>query len=119
MSYQHHDTGKKGEDMAVTYLQQLNFTILHRNWRHARYEIDVIAARDNILHIIEVKTRTNLLFGHPEESISKKKINYMLKCARAYMYLNPQWREVQYNILSITLLPNQPPDYFFIEDVYL
>jgi putative endonuclease len=36
MSYQHHDTGKKGEDMAVDYLQKQRFTILHRNWRYAR-----------------------------------------------------------------------------------
>jgi len=40
MSYQHHDTGKKGEDMAVDYLLQLNFTILDRNWRYARFEVD-------------------------------------------------------------------------------
>jgi putative endonuclease len=119
MSYQHHDTGKKGEDMAVAYLQQLNFTILDRNWRYARFEIDVVAARDKVLHIIEVKTRTNLLFGHPEESVSKKKINNMLRSATAYMRKYPQWQQVQFNILSITLLKDQPPEFFFIEDVYL
>jgi putative endonuclease len=119
MSYQHHDTGKKGEDMAVDYLKQLNFTILHRNWRYARFEVDVIAGRDNMLHIIEVKTRTNLLFGHPEESVSKKKINNMLRSAKAYMQQHPQWRQVQFNILSITLLKGQEPEFFFIEDVYL
>ena len=119
MSYQHHDTGKKGEDMAVDYLLQLNFTILDRNWRYARFEVDVIASRDQVLHIIEVKTRTNLLFGHPEESVSKKKINNMIRSADAYMRKNPQWRQVQFNILSITLLKDQPPEFFFIEDVYL
>jgi len=119
MSYQHHDTGKKGEDMAVDYLQKQRFTILQRNWRYARYEIDIIAARDNVLHVIEVKTRSSLLFGHPEESVSKKKINNLLLGARAYMYQNTQWREVQFNILSITMLPGQPVEYFFIEDVYL
>ncbi|OQP62369.1 hypothetical protein A3860_28845 [Niastella vici] len=119
MSYQHHDTGKKGEDMAVAYLQKQLFTILQRNWRYARYEIDIIASRDNVLHIIEVKTRSSLLFGHPEESVSKKKIKNLLQAARAYMYQNQQWREVQFNILSITMLPGQPVEYFFIEDVYL
>src|SRR5688500_16360715 len=119
MSYQHHDTGKKGEDMAVDYLLQLQFTILHRNWRHARFEIDVIASRVKVLHIIEVITRTSLLFGHPEDSVSKKKINNMLLSAKAFMYQNPQWREVQFNILSITMLPNLLAEFFFIEDVYL
>ncbi|OQP52034.1 hypothetical protein A4H97_25810 [Niastella yeongjuensis] len=119
MSYQHHDTGKKGEDMAVDYLQQLNFTILDRNWRYARFEIDVIAHKEQVLHIIEVKTRTNLLFGHPEESVSRKKINNMINSANAYMRKNPQWRQVQFNILSITLLKDQPPEFFLIEDVFL
>ncbi|MBO9205015.1 MULTISPECIES: YraN family protein [Niastella] len=119
MSYQHHDTGKKGEDMAVDYLQQMSFTILDRNWRYARFEIDVIAFRDQVLHIIEVKTRTNLLFGHPEESVTKQKINNMIRGANAYIRKNPQWRQVQFNILSITLLKDQPPEFFFIEDVYL
>jgi putative endonuclease len=103
----------------VDFLQNLQFTILHRNWRHARYEIDVIACRDNLLHIIEVKTRCNLQFGHPEESVSKKKINNLFRGARAYMNKNPQWQQVQLNILSITMLPGQPVEYFFIEDVFL
>jgi putative endonuclease len=119
MSYQHHDTGKKGEDMAVEYLLQQRFTILHRNWRYLRYEIDIIAERDNVLHFIEVKTRCTLLFGYPEESVSKKKIMNMLRSAEAFQYQYPQWQQVQYNILSITMLNNQPPEFFFIEDVYL
>jgi putative endonuclease len=35
------------------------------------------------------------------------------------MNKNPQWQQVQLNILSITMLPGQPVEYFFIEDVYL
>lgn len=105
--------------MAVDFLQQRNFTILHRNWRHSRYEIDVIAIKDQVLHIIEVKTRRTLAFGHPEESVSKKKIQHLLKCGTAFLYQYPQWKQVQYNILSITLIKDQPPQFFFIEDVYL
>jgi putative endonuclease len=119
MGYQHHDTGKKGEDMAVTFLQQQCFTILHRNWRYLKYEIDVIAARDAVLHFIEVKTRRSLTFGYPEESVSKRKMYHIFKSADEYMYQHPQWQQVQYNILSITLLKNQPPEFFLIEDVYL
>lgn len=105
--------------MAVEYLTKQNFTILHRNWRYSRYEIDVIATRDKVLHFIEVKTRTSLTFGFPEESVSKKKIRHILAGARHFQFLNPHWQQVQYNILSITLLRNKPPEFFFIEDVYL
>jgi putative endonuclease len=118
MSYHHHTTGKKGEDLAADFLQQRQFTILHRNWRYLKYEIDVIATRDNVLHFIEVKTRSNLTFGYPEESVSKKKLQNIFKGAEAFMYKHPHWQQVQYNILSIMLIKNQPPEFFFIEDVY-
>jgi len=119
MSYHHHNTGKKGEDMAVDYLLQRDFTILHRNWRWSRYEIDVIALKDQVIHFVEVKTRRSLAFGYPEESVSKKKIERMLKSAREFQIQYSEWRQIQYSILSIILLRNQAPDFFFIEDVYL
>jgi len=119
MSYHHHNTGKKGEDMAVDYLLQRDFTILHRNWRWSRYEIDVIALKDQVIHFVEVKTRRSLAFGYPEESVSKKKIERMLKSAREFQIQYSEWRQIQYSILSIILLRNQAPEFFFIEDVYL
>ena len=119
MSYQHHDTGKKGEDLAIDFLQKQGFTILLRNWRYKRYEMDIIAEKSNVLHFIEVKTRTNDLFGYPEEIVSKRKIKTMLRTGAAFQYRNPQWEQVQYDILSITLVYNQAPEFFFIEDVYI
>lgn len=105
--------------MAVDYLLQRDFTILHRNWRWSRYEIDVIALKDQVIHFVEVKTRRSLAFGYPEESVSKKKIERMLKSAREFQIQYSEWRQIQYSILSIILLRNQPPEFFFIEDVYL
>ncbi|MFT3827577.1 MAG: YraN family protein [Chitinophagaceae bacterium] len=115
----HNDTGKKGEELAAVYLRQQGFTILHCNWRHSHYEIDIIAHRNDLLHFIEVKTRRSLTYGQPEESISKKKLECLLKGGAAYQEQFPQWRKVQYDVLSITLLKGQEPEYFFIEDVYL
>ena len=105
--------------MAIDYLLQRDFTILHRNWRWSRYEIDVIALKDQVIHFVEVKTRRSLAFGYPEESVSKKKIERMLKSAREFQIQYSEWRQIQYSILSIILLGNQPPEFFFIEDVYL
>jgi len=105
--------------MAVDYLLQRDFTILHRNWRWSRYEIDVIALKDQVIHFVEVKTRHSLAFGYPEESVSKKKIERMLKSAREFQIQYSEWRQIQYSILSIILLRNQAPEFFFIEDVYL
>jgi putative endonuclease len=119
MSSLHHDTGKKGETMASDYLQQHGFIIQHCNWRYSHYEIDIIATQNNVLHFIEVKTRRSLQFGHPEESISKKKMLSLMNGARAFQRAYPGWNRIQFDVLSITLLPGQPPEFFLIEDVYL
>lgn len=119
MSSPHLDTGKKGESLAAAYLQQQGYSILHRNWRHSHYEIDIIAVKADILHFIEVKTRRTATFGYPEESVSRKKFQCLQNAAVAFQYRHPGWKRIQYNILSITLLKNKPPEYFLIEDVYL
>ena len=119
MGYPHHDTGKIGEALAVAWLQQQGFTILLRNWRFKRYEMDVIAEKSMVLHFIEVKTRRSNAFGYPEEIVDKRKIRRMLRTGAAFQFQNPQWRQVQYDILSITMAYNQPPEYYFIEDVYI
>lgn len=119
MKSAHHYTGKEGEALAVVYLEQLGFTILNCNWRYSRYEIDIIATKDKKLHFIEVKTRRTGTFGHPEESVSLKKIRHLMKGAAAYQHQFPGWKRIQLDVLSITLRPGEPAEYFFIEDVYL
>ena len=54
---QHNDFGKEGEALALGFLRQNDFEILHCNWRFGRYEIDIIAKKQSMLHIIEVKRK--------------------------------------------------------------
>jgi putative endonuclease len=115
----HIHTGQTGEAMAAGYLLQQGFTLLHRNWTYAHCEIDIIAVKNDILHFVEVKTRRSLLFGHPEESVSEKKLESLAKAAEAFLEQYPVWKRVQYDILAITLLKNKPAEFFLIEDVYL
>ena len=115
----HNLTGNKGEALAAEYLSQQGYTILHQNWRYSHWEVDIIAEKDGILHFIEVKTRLTRKFGHPEDAVDKKKIQYLINAAEEYLYQQPQWQRIQFNILSITILKDEPVEYFLIEDVYL
>jgi putative endonuclease len=115
----HLEIGRAGEDLAADWLVHRGFAILHRNWRHGRYEVDCIAGRDNVLHFIEVKTRRSSTYGHPEESVSRKKIEHMLQGASAWLYRRPVYQRVQYDVLAITLAPGHAPDIILFEDVYL
>ena len=111
--------GSWGEDLATHYLQQSGYEILHRNWRFSRFEIDIIAAKNQFLHFIEVKTRSSLQFGFPEESVSAKKLMNLMKAAEQYQYQYPEWTKVQYDVLSILLQAGAAPAFYLLEDIYL
>ena len=115
----HNDTGLLGEKMAIEYLLKKGFSILHQNWRHSHWEVDVIASLNNTLHFIELKSRRTQKFGYPEDDVSKKKIENLINASEEYQFLNPQWKLIQFDVLSISILKNKPVEYFFIEDVYL
>ena len=116
---QHNLTGNNGEALAVKYLSENGYRVLHKNWRYSHWEVDIIAEKDSILHFIEVKTRLTKKFGHPEDGVDNKKIQNLINAAEEYLYQQPQWKRVQFNILSITILKDEPVEYFLIEDVYL
>ena len=59
----HNDLGKAGENAAVAYLEQKGYLIRDRNWRKGHFELDIVAAKDNELIVVEVKTRSNTLFA--------------------------------------------------------
>jgi|APLak6261702414_1056262.scaffolds.fasta_scaffold01909_3 putative endonuclease len=113
----HLETGKEGEEMAAAWLLEQGFTILHRNWKHSYFELDVIAEKEDILHFIEVKTRTTDTYGHPEEAVTAKKLERLMNAGEEFLNLYPVWERIQYDILSIRLYINKAPEYFFIEDV--
>ena len=105
---EHNLTGKTGEALAVVYLSEKGYHILHRNWRHSRWEVDIIAEKDSILHFVEVKTRRTKKFGRPEENVDKKKIQNLINAAEEYLYQHPQWKRIQFDVLAITILKNEP-----------
>ena len=116
---EHNEFGKDGEDMAAKWLHDNGYQILHRNWRHKQYELDVVALKNNFLHFIEVKTRHFSSFGHPEDSVGKKKFKNLQRAADEYLYLNPGYKWIQFGILAITLFKDREPEYFLLEDVFL
>lgn len=115
----HNEFGKKGEAIAAAYLTERGYVILHCNWRHAPYEIDIIAVKNEVLHIVEVKSRSSQRFGLPEDGVTKKKFQRLLQAADEFLFQHPQYRHVQYDILSITVFKNNAPEFFLIEDVWI
>jgi len=115
----HNTTGMLGEKMALKYLSDKGYIILHQNWRHSHWEVDVIASLKNTLHFIEVKTRRTKKFGYPEEDVTKKKLINLINASEEFLFLNPEWKLIQFDILSITIIKNEPMEFFLIEDVHV
>lgn len=115
----HNELGKKGEELAKDYLLRNGYVILHTNWRHSYYEIDIIALKQNKLHFIEVKTRRSAAHGHPEESVTKRKFKYLQQAADEYLHMYPEYKWIQYDILSIIIPMHSEPNFFLLEDIFL
>ncbi len=115
----HIHTGKTGEAIGIAWLKERHYVIKEQNWRHSHWEVDAIAEKDKVLHFIEIKTRRSRAFGLPEEKVGKKKIQNLINAAEEYLYRNPQWQRIQFNILSILMIKNEPVTFFLIEDVHL
>ncbi|ACK42804.1 MULTISPECIES: YraN family protein [Dictyoglomus] len=100
------EIGKLGEDFTVEFLSSRGFIVLERNYKVSFGEIDIIARKGDILIFVEVKTRRNLDFGMPVESVSFEKQNRIKKIAEIYVK-NKQLRfkEIRFDIMSIILSP--------------
>ncbi|MBL0736041.1 YraN family protein [Flavobacterium sp. GN10] len=82
---EHNDLGKLGEDLATAHLEENGYSILERNFVIQKAEIDIIAQKDNVLAIVEVKTRSSLDFGSPQDFVKQKKIQLLIKAVNAYI----------------------------------
>ena len=93
--------GAEAENQAAEYLVSKGFEIKARNYRHKKSEIDLIIQKDDWLIFVEVRKRTNLAFGYPEESISANKRNKIMEGANHYLE-ETQWQgNVRYDIIAI------------------
>lgn len=112
------DTGFLGETIATSHLLELGFDILERNWRYKHLEIDIIASKESMLHIIEVKTRTSIQFGYPEQMIKGLKMQFLKNAAAHYQYAHPEWKWLQYDVIAIYKKPTEEWALDYFEDVY-
>ena len=114
---EHNALGIEGEKMAVAWLENRGYEIMQRNWRYSYYEIDIIALKGAFLHFIEIKTRSDQRFGLPEDSVGKEKMKRLRRAANNYLFLHPGHKWIQFDILSITMMKNEEPEYFLLEDI--
>ena len=113
--YEKLPVGKLGEQLAFSFLENKNYTILEKNYRFGRGEIDIIAEDDNMLVFIEVKTKKFGDFGDPITWVPRSKQRQIGTVAKGYLYekniTNQDCRfdvlenTVRFGILSLVMPP--------------
>jgi len=104
------DTGILGEKLAGEFLEKQGYQIWQTNYRCPEGEIDIVATHGDDLVFIEVRTKKDLEFGSPEESITRRKMEKLREVVARYRQthenLPASWR---IDVVAIELGKNNKP----------
>ena len=115
----HNELGKWGEDLAAAYLEKKGYQIIERDWKSGHHDLDIVAKNDNMLVIVEVKTRRSRLFGNPEEAIDYKKRQSLQSAINHYVKSHRNSGDVRFDIISVVGTIGSKPEIDHIIDVAL
>lgn len=107
----HLKTGQRGEALAEERLRSLGYRILERNWRFKHLEVDLIAVEADMLVFVEIKTRNDLRYGQPEDSVDWRKERKLARAAEIYIHKTNYHGEIRFDIVSV-LWPQDLPTHF-------
>ncbi|MBA9076174.1 MULTISPECIES: YraN family protein [Rufibacter] len=109
--------GRQGEAAAEAFLLQKGYLILARNFRFKRAEVDLIATKEKVLVLVEVKTRSSQAFGFPEAAVSARKEQMLHLAAEHYIEAMNWQHDVRFDVISIIWHPDRP-EILHIEDAF-
>jgi putative endonuclease len=110
------DTGDRGERLAAAYLEARGYRVLERNYRFASAEVDLVCFQPaeayeagGELVFVEVKTRTGLRYGRPEEAVSPEKQRHIVRAAEAYLHERRlEGSPCRFDVVSVLLTAGEP-----------
>lgn len=118
MSTRRQVVGRWGEDTAVQYLAANGYSVLARNVYSTHGEIDIVASKGGLLVFVEVKTRSSHAFAYPEDSVTRRKLTYMLSAAEEYLQAHPESGESwQFDVIAVEGVPGRKAQIEHFENV--
>ncbi len=101
--------GRHGEDAATRFLLEAGWTILDRNWRGTRGELDLVALDGPELVAVEVKTRRSTAFGHPAEAVTARKLARIRRLTAEWLHAHDvRPASVRVDVIAIRLTGSGP-----------
>jgi len=95
------ELGIFGEQMAQKHLVKNGYTIRTVNFRYLKFEVDIIAQKEEKIVVVEVKTRQTAEIGEPWMAVTRKKQWQIISCANQYIQSRDLPNEVRFDIISI------------------
>lgn len=115
---EHNEIGEAGEAIAKAHLQELGYEILDQNWRYQKAEIDIIAQLNEMLVIVEVKTRTSKDFERPQDAVTISKQKHLIRAADAYIQEREIDLECRFDVISV-LIQGEKTELEHIEEAFV
>jgi len=103
----HIELGKRGEEVAVNHLCTKGYEVVERNYKWKNSEVDIICKKNNLLIVVEVKTRNSLALGEPYLSVTRSKQRQIIKVTNEFIQSNNVSLDVQFDVISIILNQHQ------------
>jgi putative endonuclease len=95
------EKGAESEDLAAQYLIEHGYTILNRNWYSGHNEIDIVARKNGIIAVVEVRSLSRVSFQEPYQSVNKTKQRAIIAVTNAYIRRFNINDEIRFDIISI------------------
>jgi putative endonuclease len=118
---EHNETGKLGEEIAAGFLEAKGYTVLDRNYRFEKAEIDIAALdlENHELVFVEVKTRTDFSGMPPEAAVTATKQRLIFRAADSYLYERQMTSvPVRFDVIAINLKDPENPMIRHFEDAF-
>ncbi|MDR8394186.1 YraN family protein [Aliifodinibius sp. S!AR15-10] len=113
------EIGHEGEELAASYLESKEYTILERNYFFEHAEVDIVAYDEKQIVFVEVKYRSDTDFGEPEDSISEEKQKNIFKAAEAWLYERKMdGSPVRFDVISIVQREEEAPQFKHFENAF-
>ena len=116
---QHNELGKWGEDIAQDFLRQNGYRILYRDWKYGHRDLDLVAIDNDVLVIVEVKTRRNERFQDAEEAVSPQQIRSISIAANTLVKEMCFDGDIRFDIITIVGAPETSYEIRHIEGAFL
>lgn len=113
----HNELGEQGERIAADFLVKKGYQIIRKNYRFKHQEVDIICLYDDLLVVVEVKTRNSHFLAGPEETVTKKKQRSIVKVTNHFMAEEELDLDVRFDIISI-ILNNSICEIDHLEDAF-